>query len=309
MRNEAAVTGKPVAEQSAEPKAAWQERVLQVVRRPDFLAGLVAVLAISFLFQGLFKLLPSLWLDFDSYYSHGLLIPFAAAYIGWLRWPKLREIPVKGSSWALIALLPILYVTAIAARTEMPFVMSVMFIGALLSSVWFVAGWRWMIGLAPAILFLLLGLPVLDRFIDTITFKLQLISTDTAEAMFKLAGLNTWRQDATAIYLDNYSLEVAEACSGLKTTIAVGATVVFFMLVSKLKWWGNSILTLSAIPLSILVNGLRITMIGLVGNSKGAEAAAEFHDFSGYIALIVCFIVLAKLTKVLEGKKKENTAE
>jgi exosortase len=269
----------------------------------EFLAVLGGLAALLFLFWPLVKLLGGYWLDFDGYYAHGLLMPLASAFIIWSRWPKIGTIPVKGSMWALIALLPCLYVTTIATRTEMPFLLSAVFVATLLSTVWFVAGPRWLWALSGPILFLALGLPIFDRVIDSATFKLQLISTDTAEAMLKAAGLNVLRVDPTVLNLDNFDLNIAEACSGLKTTIAVSASVIFFMMITPMRWWAAAILAVIAIPLSIVVNGLRIALIGLVGNSQGAEAGMKFHDYSGYIALAVCFLVLAKLTKLLEAKK------
>jgi exosortase len=269
----------------------------------EFWAVVGGMAALLFLFWPLVKILSGYWLDFDGYYAHGLLMPLASIFIIWTRWPKIKEIPVKGSLWALTALVPCLYITTIATRTEMPFLLSIMFVATMLATVWFVAGARWMWALSGPILFLALGLPIFDRMIDSATFKLQLISTDTAEAMLKGVGLNVLRVDPTVLNLDNFDLNIAEACSGLKTTIAVSASVIFFMLITPMRWWAAVILAAVAIPLSIVVNGFRIAMIGLVGNSQGAEAGMRFHDYSGYIALAVCFLILAKLTKFLEARK------
>lgn len=276
--------------------------LLEVIKRPESLAIAAALAGIAFAFWPLLALLPAQWLDFDSYYAHGLLVVPAAAYIAWLKWPSLKDLPVKGSWLALAFLLPTLYVGMMASRTVMPLVLSVTLIAALAFSVWFVAGWKWMVGLTPAILFLILGLPILDRFIDTITFRLQLISTDTAELMLKATGTRVLRLDPTVLQLDNFDLNIAEACSGLKTTIAVTASVIFFMLTTPLKWWAHAILAVIAVPLSVLVNGFRIALIGIVGNTNGSAAGMAFHDYSGYIALAICFVALWQLSKFLEDK-------
>ena len=290
-------------EEKAVPDRNLLTELREMTRTKEFalIAGTFG--ALLFAFWPLLKILGRYWLDFDGYYAHGLLMPFAAAYIIWARWPSIKDTPVRACWPAVLLFAPSLYVMAIASRTEMPFLMSVIFIFSLLSAVWFVAGFRWLMNLAPAILFLALGLPIFDRVIDTATFKLQLISTDTAELMLKLIGFNVLRVEPTVIHLDNFNLNIAEACSGLKTTIAVSASVLFFMLTTKLKWWAAALLALIAIPLSVLVNGLRISLIGVVGNTNGADAGMKFHDYSGYIALAVCFLALAKLTKLLEAKE------
>lgn len=305
---------EPKVDQPSAPEAKKAKfdfsALIAILMRPESLAIGAALAGIFFAFWPLLALLPAQWLDFDSYYAHGLLVVPAAAYIAWLKWPKLKDLPVKGSWVALAFLLPTLYVGMMASRTVMPLVLSVTLIAALVFSVWFVAGWKWMVGLAPAILFLVLGLPILDRFIDTITFRLQLISTDTAELMLKGVGMRVLRLDPTVLQLDNFDLNIAEACSGLKTTIAVTASVIFFMLTTPLKWWAHGLLAVIAVPLSVLVNGFRIALIGVVGNTNGAAAGMAFHDYSGYIALAICFLALWQLSKFLESKgmKTNNKA-
>lgn len=286
---------------AAKKKIDWA-KVAEFVKTKEFMAGAGAFVAILFAFWPLLSLLPANWMNFDSHYGHGLLIPPAAAYIIYARWSKMKDIPVKGSIWALALLLPTLYLAIVASRTVMPLVLSVAFITTLFAAVWYVAGFKWALALSPAIGFLILGLPVLDRVVDSWTFKLQLVSTDVAEGLLKLTGHNVLRSQATLLSMDNFDLNIAGACSGLKTTIAVSASVVFFMLVTPLRWWANAVLAVVAVPLSVFINGLRITMIGMVGNANGTEAGMQFHDYSGFIALVVCFFILAKLTKFLEVK-------
>lgn len=308
MRSE---TMKPPEEAKGRKNGLDWGAAAALLKKPESLAIIVAVAAIAFAFWPLLALLPEQWLDFESYYAHGLLVLPASAYIAWLRWPKLKDVPVKGSWAPLIFLLPVLYVGMLANRTVMPLVLSVLLILTLLLAVWHIAGFKWMTGLAPAILFLMLGLPILDRFIDTLTFKLQLVSTDTAELMLRGIGLSVLRLDPTVLQLDNFDLNIAEACSGLKTTIAVTASVIFFMLTTPLKWWAHLLLASIAVPLSVLVNSFRIALIGVVGNTNGSEAGLAFHDYSGYIALILCFLVLWQLSKFLEdrGMKKVKVTE
>lgn len=308
MRTE---TLQPQEEAKTKGKGIDWGTVVELLKKPESLSVIAAAAAIAFAYWPLLALLPAQWLDFESYYAHGLLVLPASVYIAWLRWPKLKTIPVKGSWIPLLFLIPVLYVGMLANRTVMPLVLSVLLIATLLLAVWHIAGIKWMTGLAPSILFLMLGLPILDRFIDTLTFKLQLVSTDTAELMLRGVGLSVLRLDPTVLQLDNFDLNIAEACSGLKTTIAVTASVIFFMLTTPLKWWAHLVLASIAVPLSVLVNSFRIALIGVVGNSNGSEAGLAFHDYSGYIALILCFLVLWQLSKFLEdrGMKKTKVAE
>lgn len=300
---------KPSEAALAEPQAKPAKQDLAaglaaLAARPETWAAIAALAGIAFAFWPLLATLPGYWLDFEGYYAHGLLMIPAAAYIIWDRWDRIKSIPVKGAWPVLIFMLPVLYVAMLASRTVMPFLLSVLLVFTLLLAVWFVAGWRWMGALSPGVAFFGLGLPLLDRFVDKITFRLQLLSTDTAEQMLKVVGFRVLRLDAVVLRLDNFDLYIAEACSGLKTTIAVTAIVAFFMLTTKLKWWAHIILAVTAIPLSVLINGLRITMIGIVGNTQGPSAGLAFHDVSGYIALAVCGLILFQLSRFLEKKSE-----
>jgi exosortase len=243
------------------------------------------------------------WMDMDSYYAHGVLIPLCSAYLIYDRWDKIKNIPVKAFWPALIPLLILMYIGMPATRSIMTNLLSFVFVACIAFSMLFVAGWKWLKATLAPIMFTFLGLPVFEAKIDQMTLPLQMRSTDIAYFILHTLRIgNPYREEPTIIHLDNFQLYVAAACSGLKTTIAVSAAVIFFMLISKMRWWANLILAAIAIPLSLMINGIRISMIGAVGNAYGAEAGMKFHDYSGYIALILCFLILGFVTKKLETK-------
>lgn len=279
-------------------KAGFDWRAM--VASPVFRVTIVVLAALCFAFWPLMIQLSKVWMDMDSYYAHGMLVPLCSAYLIWDKWDKIKATPVKPFVWAVIPLLGVLYIAHYASLSWMFLLLSLLFVLAVSLSVLFIAGWGWLKATLPATGFLLLGLPVFDRLIDSSTMPLQIKSTGIAYRLLQLIGYDTMRTQPTILYVDDYALQVAAACSGLKTTIAVTAAVVFFMLVSKLRWWANLILAVIAIPLSVAINGTRIALIGVVGAEEGMDAAAKFHDYSGYIALILCFVILGLITKRLE---------
>ena len=138
-----------------------------------------------------------------------------------------------------------------------------------------------------------------DHLIDSYTLRTQMASTNFSVWILDRLSFNVYRADATTIVLDKFTLDVGVACSGMKLVLAVFAISVFFMIVARLRWWGNAILVASILPLSLVVNSLRIVLIAYVGNTYGGEAGKRFHDYSGYISLVVCFLILMKLTRIL----------
>lgn len=275
-----------------------------LVRSPAFQIAALLLTALVLVFWPLMQKLPDLWFATETYYAHGALVPLCAAFVIYDRWAKLREIPVKGSWFALIPLLTLLYVTWVASRVMMPLLLSVLFVFCMLACIWVIAGGRWMLALSPMVLYLLFGLPVFDRFVDRMTFPLQMVSADTAFYMLKALGLEPHRMEPTVVALPEFVLNIAAACSGLKLTLAVIAITAFFILVARLNIWANLVLATIAIPISVIVNGFRITAIGLVGNTWGEDAGIQFHDYSGYIALVLCFIILFSITRALGWKSQ-----
>jgi exosortase/archaeosortase family protein len=115
-------------------------------------------------------------------------------------------------------------------------------------------------------------------------------------------GYQVYQAQPTELMLDNFELNVAVPCSGLKLLVAVTAFTVFFMLIARLRWWANAIMLASVLPLCLFINGLRIGLIGIVGEESGRAAGLAFHDYSGYITLLVCFFILFKFARVLGWK-------
>lgn len=294
--------GAPGAQAGTVEPAKRSFDFMALLANRTFQLTLVLVVALVFCFGPLVPELKKRWLDMDSYYAHGLLMPLCAAYLVWDRWDRIKGIPVKGAWWALLPLGAVLWVSLVASRAIMPSLLSVLLVATVALGVLFVAGWKWLMALLPAVLFLTLGLPIFDRVIDQTTMPLQIMSTNVAYVLLKVFQFNPIRFEPTVIFLDNFHLYVAAACSGLKTTIAITAAVIFFMLIARLKWWANLILAAVAIPLSVLINGIRIFLIGIVGNSYGSEAGMQFHDYSGYIALLLCFLILGWMSKKLGYK-------
>jgi exosortase len=280
------------------------DSILNILRSKYFLMAVAVLGALVWCFWPWFRgEIWDRWMDMDSYYAHGVLIPLCSAYLIYDRWDKIKNIPVKAFWPALIPLLILMYIGMPATRSIMTNLLSFVFVACIAFSMLFVAGWKWLKATLAPIMFTFLGLPVFEAKIDQMTLPLQMRSTDIAYFILHTLRIgNPYREEPTIIHLDNFQLYVAAACSGLKTTIAVSAAVIFFMLISKMRWWANLILAAIAIPLSLMINGIRISMIGAVGNAYGAEAGMKFHDYSGYIALILCFLILGFVTKKLETK-------
>jgi exosortase len=273
-----------------------------ITKSPAFMPGVVMLILMGFAYSNLLFRLPDIWFAGDGYYSHGLLVPLISGYVIFKWWPKISQIEVKPFYPAIIGVGICLLLYRAALVVEVTQFMSVAFIGSLLFAIWFVAGGRWMFALAPATIYLLFMLPVWTAFVDNYTNPLQILSTEVAEFLLKITGFNPMADGSTVIYLNNFTLDVGVPCSGLKLILAVTAFTLFFVMIARLNIWGNMMMIALILPLCLFINGLRIMLIGVVGNEWGREAGMKFHDYSGYITLLVCFYLLFKAARILGWK-------
>lgn len=265
-----------------------------------FIPSLVAAGAVAIAFWSLWIPLYGLWTSDDGYYSHGFLVPFISGFIIYKWWPKLKDIPVRQFWPAAIPLMACLYLTGVGTYMQMEGLLAICLLGVLGFSVWMVAGFRWAIGLSPAILYLAFALPLWNAIISNNTNKLQILSTTMAYELLRAVGYRPIQTSPTIIVMDSgYPLDVAVPCSGLKLLVALTALTVFILLVGRLRWFANIVMLGLIIPLGLFINGLRIALIGMVGDRWGRDAAVTFHDWSGWITLIICFIVLSKIARTL----------
>lgn len=296
--------------QVAEPKEHAVPWWNAMIKSPVFIPAVAMTAGILFLFWPIVSRLFKLWMDDSGYYSHGFLVPFISGYVVIKKWDRIKSIPVQTGYWAIPFIAVLGWIAYVGSDTNVRAFLAFSFLLMILAGIWFVAGWKWMLALTLPVLYLGFALPIFTGVIDLYTYTAQSISTGVAFQMLHGLGLDPLRpaSDPTSIYLPHYIFTVAVPCSGLKLLIAVTAFTAFFMMIANLRLWANIVMVGIILPLCIFINGLRIALIGLVGNSFGdtpAEhdaAAHVFHDWSGYITLLVCFFILFKIARGLGWK-------
>jgi len=269
-----------------------------VLASRGFPTAVVLALAVLALFFPLVRQLPDLWFSPNSYYEHGALVPILAGAIFLYRWDRIRKEPA-GASWLpILGLVPLMYIVYVASRTEMLFTLSFALIACIGLIAWMASGFKRAWAAAPAIFYLLFALPVWSQIIDRFTQPMQEISAKVAIAMLQGFGFNMI-VDRQTILMDRFEMTVAAPCSGLRLALSLIALVTFFILIARLGFFANMVLALFTVPFAILINGLRIAMIGVVGNTFGSDMGKQFHDWSGYIALAICFVALQRICLAL----------
>jgi len=154
--------------------------------------------------------------------------------------------------------------------------------------------------------FLIFMIPIPSVLMDRVTFPMQIFASKVAAGSLDLIGIPVLRE-GNIIQLANTSLEVAEACSGIRSLISLLALSVVFAYFSQNTTWKRVVLVLSTFPIAIVANAARVTGTGILAHHYGDKVAQGFfHGFSGWILFVVAFVCLFLLGALLSRGKKVN---
>jgi len=134
---------------------------------------------------------------------------------------------------------------------------------------------------------------------NQVTFPLQILASKTASDLLPLFGVPVLRE-GNVIVLPMMRLEVAEACSGIRSLISLFTLAIFYGYFLEKSVLRRTILALSSIPIAIGANAIRILGTGLcVQYWDPDKAMGFFHEFSGWVVFVVSLSCLFAVHKVL----------
>ncbi len=262
----------------------------------------VILICLVLLYGSVMKELVKDWILLPDF-SHGFLIPIVALYLVYERRKELSALSLAGHWTGLgLTLLGIVLLLLGNLATEY-FTMRFSFIVVLGGLILFLLGKEVCKTILFPLIFLILMIPLPSILMDRITFPMQLFASKVAAWSLGLIGIPVLRE-GNIIQLPNSSLEVAEACSGIRSLLSLLALSVIFAYFSQKTTWRRILLVLSTFPIAIFINVVRVTGTGILVNRYGNAAIEGFlHGFSGWILFLVAFACLfgvgAMLTRIM----------
>ncbi len=228
----------------------------------------------------------------DPDFSHGFLVPLFSAYLLWRKRDELRRTPVQ-QSWAGVPLILLAIVTLFlgvyGAELFLSRISLVMLFAGL---VWTMAGRHMLREVRFALLILLLAIPLPAVVYNQITFPLQIFASKVAGAVLPVFGVPVLR-DGNIIKLPSMDLEVAEACSGIRSLMSLLTAAIFYGYFLEPSTKRRVILALAALPIAVVANSARIVGTGLaVQYWDPDKALGFFHEFSGWLIFVVSLFCL-----------------
>lgn len=249
------------------------------------------------------------WRDPGSNSSHGWLVPAVSLALVWMKHGKLARASKRTDWLALGVIVPALLLFWAGCRSQQPR-LSVMCIIALS---WGIPFLLWGRNVAAILLFpcvyLLFAMPM--GFLSAVTFPLRRLSTMLSTAVLNGLGIAVERVGTAICSAEpgKYALDVGDACSGLQSLIAMSALTAAFAYVTQRGLVRKWLLFLSAIPIAMIGNTVRIVTIGIVAETIGTAAAMRiYHDFSGYIVFGTAVVLMTFFGAVIGRDYSFSTA-
>ena len=242
------------------------------------------------------------WIE-DPNYSHGLLVPVISGYLIWLKRDELARLELKpaSSGLVLIFLSVALLFAGIAAQEYFTQRSSSIFL--LAGIVLFLLGWQWLKFLWLPIAFLFFMVPLPYIIYDAIAFPLKLFVAKFSVISLKLMGVVVLRE-GNIIMFPTTVLEVADACSGLRSLMSLLALGVALAVLTQKRKLAMILLVVLTVPIAVATNMIRVIITGYLAQYYGAAAAEGFfHEFAGMgvflLAMVLLFIASGVMRKVL----------
>jgi exosortase len=236
----------------------------------------------------------------DDNYSHGFFIVPLALYFAWERRTAIATARVEPSMTGVLVVAGSLFLLIAGLLGAELFLSRVSIVLTIAGAILFLFGWPMLRVLAFPIAFMLLMIPLPALIFNKIAFPLQLLASNVGEYTVRSLDIPILRE-GNVLILANAKLEVAEACSGIRSLVSLFTLGIVFGYFVDQRAWVRSFIALSAIPVAILANGLRVASAGVAAHNFGtAGVEGLFHEFSGWVVFVIAFLMMFALQRLVQ---------
>lgn len=244
------------------------------------------------------------WTDDIEYggdYSHGWLIPIMSMYVVWTRRKELAAATKSISYTGLAFVVACLLLHWLGAKAQQTRLSLFALVGLIWSIPYYLYGWQVAKRLIFPCAYLIFCIPF--NFLDSVTHPLRIFATQVASLLLNGVGIGVEQSGARLHSLTpgGFDLDVADACSGIRSLIAITALTAIYANLTQRKAWKQWLMFAMSIPLAIIGNVVRIFTTGIVAEAFGTDMAMQlYHDFSGFIIFMVVFVLLIGAGSMME---------
>jgi exosortase len=246
------------------------------------------------------------WHVSTGYYSHGPLVLPIAVGTAWLI-IRTRGLPMRSTpasrAFALVMLTGALLIHLASMYARVIFVSGFMMLPVAAALVLYLGGWAMLSRLWFPIAFLGFMVPLPDLTIYNLNFHLKIFAAEASTALVNALGIPAYLKGSDIFLQAGKHLTVEDACSGLRSLISLLAFATLFTFACKLRGYKRLLLLLSAIPIAVAANVVRIAVLTIVANNYTVALATPggwVHDFMGFVVFVIAFCILFVLEELYD---------
>jgi len=277
-----ATPAEPSVLEKSEPKRRLPGGIQVTPSVEVVVIGILLLLAFWPVITGLY----GSWFDEHANMEHGILVIPAAAYMVWATRDRLGRIPIQPSGRGVLVLVWGALQAMFGIASHWIWVSRTSILVSLVGAIAAVYGWRMVRALAYPLGTLILMIAPPTFIYERLTLSLQLIASRLGEAFLETLGYSVLRE-GNILELVGVKLSVEEACSGIRSLTAILFMCViynyFFVQGRGTRW----IILVTAVPIAILGNALRILATGIASQYDPALISGAAHEAFGYVSIAV----------------------
>jgi exosortase len=236
----------------------------------------------------------------DDNYSHGFLVPLVSAWLIWSVRRELAALPRSTNPYGLALVILGMALFVLGAAAAEYFTARLSLVLTLFGLVWYLFGNEIVRKTWFAFFFLCFMIPVPYVFYYTVAFPMQVAATRITVDVLQFIGMAIVRQ-GNIIHLDSgFSLEVADACSGIRSLVALLALGAIYAYWSQKKWLPRLLVFLSTVPIAVFANVVRVLITTILASVGLTEITEEpWHSGMGLLVFVIAFIGLFVVAALL----------
>lgn len=262
--------------------------------------GGALLLLLIWLYASILSRLFAQWMN-DPNFSHGIFVPLFALFVLWQGRKRLLQVEAA-PSWSglplivvglLMLMLGVLGAELFFSRTSLLVLLAGLIV--------LFQGWAFFRAVLFPWAILILMIPIPSLLLQKVTFPLQLLASRLSSDFLPLCGVPVLRE-GNVIVLPSMPLEVAEACSGIRSLLSLVTLAIIYGYLMDKRTWVRVVLAVSAVPIAVAANGFRIFGTGLLVQYWDPDKAQGFfHAFSGWLIFVASLIMLFALHRIIHA--------
>ncbi|OGW85419.1 MAG: hypothetical protein A3A81_02905 [Omnitrophica bacterium RIFCSPLOWO2_01_FULL_45_10b] len=263
-----------------------------------YLKWVLPLSLIAYIYYPTFVWMADRWFAGDSYYGHGVLVPFVSLYWIFKEKNRLASCEKKSHFLGLVIFMFGALLQAASSLLRIYFLSGISFVFVLFGSIYFLFGKNTIRLIWFPIAFLLMMVPLPLLLISEITLKLKFLVSEISTYFVNAIGIHAVQQ-GSYIYTPNAVCLVGDPCSGLRSFLAFLCLGLIFAYMGRFSFWKRLILVVTGLPLAIVFNVFRVFMMTILGEIYGMELVSTkaVHDGGGIVVFalaLICFLILKR---------------